>query len=330
MKTETIRLLVDDTQEIRLFYHHPKSGVDWGMSLEGSDIVQDLRTPIILFLSDYPGGEFSSHDNLFPELAQSYTDLGLPCLGLEYRGCGITSRYAGHFTLNSAVRDIEIALLWAMHEKGYSAFMPVTAGVSALIAMKFINKYKFAYEAKPHYYGEKKSLLEALEAQEGKTDWQQLDPKILANLRLTGMQMFWPWLDRDSNAFINYYKQGVDLGEESFDDENTAPKFVIDDNKTDISARIAGEEYKIGLRFLHQVTNLDPLELIEKLKCPLLIQHGEQDEVSRPINLQTLSRHISSEYLDFQTYQGHGHGLAKKSIRPFIKSVTKDFIKRFA
>lgn len=328
MQTDIFTINIDDTQDIRLYYYHPQSGVNWGLDLAGSDIVQDIRTPLVLFLNDYPGGDFEAEGNLFPELAKVYTEMGLPCLALEYRGCGLTSQYAGHFSFKSAMRDIEVALLWAMTEKEFAAFLPVTAGVSALVAMQFFKKYKLKYVAREHNYADKKTLQEALEQNQEDFCPKKQDVSMLNNLRLVGTLMFWPWLDRDSNALVQYYRQAMGL---DVDTPTAKEKLLVsDDIYSDVSVRIAGKECKVGLKFLQQLEQTNPLTLFETVTCPTLIQHGTLDEFSAPIDLQMLSQHVNTAYLDYQSYQGHGNGLGAEAIRPIIKSVTKDFIKRFA
>jgi hypothetical protein len=324
MRTDVFGINVDNTQDIRLHYTYPSGDLNWGIDLAGSDVVNDVTTPLVLFLNDYPGDGFASHDGLLQDLAETYAQIGLPSLSIEYRGCGLTSQFAEHFTFRSAMRDIEVALSWAMREKDFTAIIPVTAGVSSLIALRFIEGHGLRYMAKSQNYADEKSLVSNLQKEGGAENEKGANVKGIQDLRLLGMIMFWPWLDRASNAFVHSCKDLL-VSAESKDG-----KSFEDIDRNDISARIGGNEYKVGLKFLKQVIEEDALGLVSKLPCPAIIQHGTDDEITKPIPLDVLKGHVNNAYLDYQTYKGHGNGLTAPSLRPVIKSITADFIKRFS
>ena len=339
MPAETHVLTVDNTQDITFVYNTPLGALNWGVDLTGSDLEQDASTPLVLFLHDFPGCDKNSHFDMFAGLAAELEKLGVPSLALDYRGAGDTDIYSAHFSFNTALRDIECALKWAISEHKFTKIMPVACGVSAPIILSFIEKHKLTNEdAKISYKKERASFdtthnaLAKERAAASRAD--------VSSLRLLSLALFWPILEPRKNDLLALREDDTEQKSDIFDNVQAGdfgfeasieaePAFTGMPVSSDMKVYTDEKDHNIGLIFINDLEKSQPLPILQKMTCPLLVQQGTEDKNAPASQLDALRQHNSSRYLDIQVYQGGERGLEDKAFRPTLERVSVDFIKKF-
>jgi hypothetical protein len=328
MSRSEYNITIDGTKDIKLIYYRPQGKMNWGLDVKDSDIEHDVSTPLALMLPDFPGHHFDSHDKLFDKIAQAFLKMGIPCLGIEYRGVGDSDIYSGHLDINSAIHDISVALKWAILEDHYTKIIPITCGLSAPILFEFLDRHKIHTKPRSMLPTKEQTIHDLIKNDD--LEDTKLEEKIdLSDLRVLAISLFWPVLDLNHSMLSNFLNQIDMLTAE----EQAAQKKDILFKSTPLGDHIdtiqLPNEHHINLNFLRQLTQIDTMKQATSYDCPMLIQQGSDDETVGEEQLQAFKENAETKYADIQVFGGGAHGLTAKNMRSYVMRLMHDFIRKF-
>ncbi|HEY8190706.1 MAG TPA: prolyl oligopeptidase family serine peptidase, partial [Micavibrio sp.] len=88
---------------------------------------------------------------------------------------------------------------------------------------------------------------------------------------------------------------------------------------------------KLGLAFLQELKDFNPVKGLKKVRVPLLVQHGADDRDVPPSQLELLRRHgRNMKRVEMTTYEGGGAGLRRLNERQTMLYHIRQFLKRYA
>ncbi len=134
-----IFLPVNDTQNLNLVYEKPDGHLNWGIELKGSDVEEDITTPIVVMLHDAPCNNRQSHDALFGNLARMLSERGLPSVSFDFRGCGDSDGQQHDLTFKTMQEDLHCVMSWLAKEEGFKKVIFVACGLGVAPLLTFLN-----------------------------------------------------------------------------------------------------------------------------------------------------------------------------------------------
>ncbi|MCB9988252.1 MAG: alpha/beta fold hydrolase [Rhodospirillales bacterium] len=133
-----------------------------------------------------------------------------------------------------------------------------------------------------------------------------------ADENLKGLVMLWPLLDFRKTVFRDFF------------DAVQTP--VSRQNQS-----ITMEGYKVGLPLLNELLTTTIAPFLEKIRAPILIQHGDADTAAPITQLDLLRRHTQkSRRVDITSYEKGEHGLPLIGERRMIFHHVEQFLKTYS
>lgn len=85
--------------------------------------------------------------------------------------------------------------------------------------------------------------------------------------------------------------------------------------------------YRLGSHFLHEIYNTDLISSLERIKAPILIQHGTKDE-DVPLEQAYFARDHAGGLVDIGVFEGGDHGLHNPKMRKHLHVNIEHFLSR--
>lgn len=128
---------------------------------------------------------------------------------------------------------------------------------------------------------------------------------------LAAMVLLWPLLDARQSVLM----QAIVEEAAARDDKS----YVIFNN------------IRVGKAFLKQLSGADLTKYIERIRVPLLIQHGMKDDIVLSAQLDLFREHAAeSPRVEITTYDSGGHGLTRASERKALYDQILQFLQKYA
>lgn len=87
---------------------------------------------------------------------------------------------------------------------------------------------------------------------------------------------------------------------------------------------------RVGVALLRELQTLDVVKYLQAVRCPLLVQHGEDDRHIPLSQLDLLRKHaIRARRIEITTYQGGSRGLRQLQERRTLFYHTRQFLNRY-
>ncbi|HRC26947.1 MAG TPA: hypothetical protein PKX87_05905, partial [Alphaproteobacteria bacterium] len=87
---------------------------------------------------------------------------------------------------------------------------------------------------------------------------------------------------------------------------------------------------KVGARLIYEMVHTNLLPFLRKVRIPVLIQHGDKDDLAPPEQLDLARAWFKAPRADITVYQGGDHGLTDPSLRKYIIFHIKEFFGKYA
>ncbi|MEM7819264.1 MAG: alpha/beta fold hydrolase [Candidatus Aenigmatarchaeota archaeon] len=97
---------------------------------------------------------------------------------------------------------------------------------------------------------------------------------------------------------------------------------IFKDNRT-------GKEFKIGKKFWKEIETLDVVKYLKRLKCPVLILHGNKDTVVPLKQSENAMKIIGSEIKELRIINGAEHGFHKASHEKQVIDLTLNWFNKW-
>lgn len=91
---------------------------------------------LVLMVHGFPGSR-DAHDNLFGDVEALFNQYGLHTLRFDFRGCGHSEGHRDDFTLDGALRDLNLVLGWA-HLQSFDNIILIGEGLGAYLCLKAV------------------------------------------------------------------------------------------------------------------------------------------------------------------------------------------------
>lgn len=91
---------------------------------------------LVMMVHGFPGNR-EGHDNLFGDFEALFNQYGLHTLRFDFRGCGHSEGHRDDFTLDGALRDLNLVFGWA-HLQSFDNIILIGEGLGAHLCLKAV------------------------------------------------------------------------------------------------------------------------------------------------------------------------------------------------
>lgn len=129
-------------------------------------------------------------------------------------------------------------------------------------------------------------------------------------------------VDHDTRAMVLISSQ-VDL-------KGLAQKYKAHSRRPDGEKFVLFGDYKVGDTLLNQLEKQDIVPFLDSIFCPMLIMHGEKDQIAPVENLDLFRKHLSSRRIEITTFEDGDNSLQGENHRKFLFFHIMQFIEKYA